>query len=359
MAVEITAPPPDIKASGHILIDFASGNVLAEKNTDKRLEPASLTKIITAHVIFHELKTNHLALDEKVAISETAWRQPGSRMFIEAGKQVSVEELLKGMIIQSGNDASVALAEHVAGSEAAFAELMNKHAKKLGMTASHFVNATGLPHADHYTTARDIAKAAAATIRDFPEYYAWYKVKSFEFNKIKQYNRNKLLWKDESVDGMKTGHTEAAGYCLVASAKRHGVRLLSVVLGTESIKARTKESQTLLNYGFRSFETRKLYAAGQPITKAKVWKGDKETVELGLAEDFFVTASRSKYDQLKPQLHIPKHIEAPIQKGQQIGEIRIMLQGNLVKSTPLISFDEIQEGGFFSTMKDGVMLWMD
>ena len=234
--------PPEVNAEGHLLIDLLSGQVLAENNADARLEPASLTKIMTAHLVFHEIEAGRVRLEDLVTISEKAWKMGGSRMFIEVGKQVSVEDLLKGLIIQSGNDAAVALAEHIAGSEDAFAELMNKESARLGATNTHFVNASGMPHENHYTTARDIAKISQATIVEYPEFYKWYAIKEYTFNDITQKNRNSLLWQDKSVDGVKTGHTEAAGYCLVASAVRDGTRLLSVIMGTESIAARTKES---------------------------------------------------------------------------------------------------------------------
>ena len=255
--------PPAVAASGHLLIDMHSGRVLAENNADARLEPASLTKIMTAYVAFRELRHGKLKLDDQVLISEKAWKEPGSRMFIEVGKRVSVENLLKGMIIQSGNDASVALAEHIAGSEETFAGLMNDHARRLGMLNSHFVNATGLPHADHYTTPHDIALVTAATIREFPDLYKLYSDKEFVWNNIHQANRNLLLARDSSVDGVKTGHTESAGYCLVASAEREGMRLISVVMGTTSENARAKETLSLLNYGFRFYETHRLYGAGE------------------------------------------------------------------------------------------------
>ena len=355
----IEVPPPKVKAAGHILVDYHSGNVLAENNADKRLEPASLTKIMTAYVLFHELKEQTIKLEDMVTISEHAWRMPGSRTFVEVGKQIPLKVLLMGMIIQSGNDASVALAEHVAGTEENFANVMNTHAKRLGLTGSHYVNATGLPHADHYTTARDLATLTAATVRDFPDYYEWYAVKSFEYNKIKQYNRNKLLWRDSTVDGVKTGYTEAAGYCLVASAKKNDARMISVVLGTTSTKVRAKESQALLTYGFHFFETRKLYAAGQPLSKIRVWKGDKPSVEVGPSEDLFVTVPRRQFDKVKPEMHLMERIEAPISKGQKVGDVKIMLKDKVIKTTPIVAFDDVAEGGFFSKMKDGMLLWME
>jgi serine-type D-Ala-D-Ala carboxypeptidase (penicillin-binding protein 5/6) len=355
----IEVPPPKIKAAGHILVDFSSGKVLAENNADKRLEPASLTKIMTAYVLFNELKEGTIKMDDMVTISERAWRMPGSRSFVEVGKQIPLKVLLMGMVIQSGNDASVALAEHVAGTEEHFATVMNTHAKRLGMKDSHYTNATGLPHADHYTTARDLATLTLATIRDFPNYYDLYKTKSFEYNNIKQYNRNKLLWQDDSVDGVKTGHTDAAGYCLVASAKRNDVRMISVVLGTDSTKTRARESKALLNYGFHFFVTRKLYDAGQALSKVKVWKGEKSSIDLVPAEDIYVTAGRGQFNNLKPEMHIPDRIQAPIQKGQKLGEIKVMLEDQVLKVAPIVAAEDVAEGGMITKMKDSVLLWME
>ena len=259
-------PPPDIGARSFVLMDFDSGRIIAEEKAEERLEPASLTKMMTAYIVLNELQMDKIKLDDEVLISEKAWRMPGSRTFVEVGKKVPVETLLKGMIVQSGNDATVALAEYVAGGEEVFANLMNRTAEELGMTASHFVNSTGLPHDDHYTNARDMAALARALIRDFPEHYSWYSIKQFTYNGITQYNRNKLLWQDDSVDGIKTGHTEAAGYCLVSSAKRDDMRLISVVLGAKSENARARESQKLLSYGFRFYETHRLYAPLEKLT---------------------------------------------------------------------------------------------
>ena len=280
---------PQLGAKSYLLADFNSGQILVESNADMRVEPASITKLMTAYVVFAELSQGNLTLDELVPVSEKAWRTGGSRMFIDPQMQVSVEDLLRGMVIQSGNDASVALAEHVAGSEEAFASLMNHFAEQLGMTGTHYVNATGLPDPDHYTTARDVAVLSLATIRDFPDYYAWYSEKEFTFNNIRQHNRNTLLWRDPAIDGLKTGHTEAAGYCLAASAKRDGTRLVSAVMGAASEATRASQSQTLLNYGFRFFETVQLYQGGQELARARVWKGLSEEVALGIADELFVS----------------------------------------------------------------------
>ena len=354
-----TPAPPQVAASGHLLVDFDSGRILSEQNADQRLEPASITKIMTAYVVLHELKEGNLKLDDEVLISEKAWRTPGSRMFIEVNKRVPIELLLKGMIIQSGNDASVALAEHIAGSEETFANLMNDHARRLGMNDTHFVNSTGLPDKEHYTTARDIARMTEATIHEFPEYYQWYAVKEFSYNNIKQHNRNKLLWRDESVDGVKTGHTESAGYCLAASAKKEGMRLISVVLGTTSENARASETQSLLNYGFRFFETHRLYAANEVLTRARVWKGSREKVALGLGQDLYITIPRHQYKNLDAGMSIDPRLMAPISKGKRLGKVTISLEGAIVKEVPLIALEAIDEGGLMQRVKDSVLLWFE
>lgn len=351
--------PPSVAASGHLLMDFDSGQILAESNADQRLEPASLTKIMTAYAAMRELKAGNIRLDDTVLVSKKAWRTPGSRMFIEVDKQVTVEQLLKGMIVQSGNDASVALAEHIAGSEETFANLMNNHSKRLGMSNSHFVNSTGLPDENHYTTAKDIAKVSAATIHEFPEYYAWYAEKEFTFNNIKQPNRNRLLWRDASVDGIKTGHTESAGYCLVASAKRDSMRLISVVMGTSGEDARAEESQSLLNYGFRFFETHRLYDAETALTRTRVWKGAAETLAVGLEQALYITVPRNQYDNLQATLNVDPKLFAPINKGQKVGSIEVMLAGERITSQPLVALEQVDEGGILTTLKDSVLLWFD
>ncbi len=350
--------PPAIEAKGYLLMDMHSGRVLAEKNADQRMEPASITKIMTAHVVFEELASGNLKLDDLVTVSEKAWKTPGSRMFIEVNSRVSVGDLLKGLIIQSGNDAAVALAEHIAGSEDAFANLMNEHAARLGMHDTHFANATGLPHPDHYTTPRDIAKMTIATIRDYPEYYKLYAEKEFTYNKITQHNRNRLLWRDPSVDGVKTGHTQSAGFCLVASAKRDDMRLISVVMGTKSDKARMSTSQALLNYGFRFFETHRLYAGGSKLTEARVWKGEREMVPLGLEEDLYVTIPRRRYDKLKARSEVKADISAPVHKGQTLGEIVIELDGEPIRRVPLVALQDDPEGGLWRQAVDTLQRWM-
>jgi D-alanyl-D-alanine carboxypeptidase (penicillin-binding protein 5/6) len=351
--------PPSVAATGHLLIDFDSGHVLAENNADQRLEPASLTKIMTAYVVMKEIQAGQVKLQDQVLVSKKAWRTPGSRMFIEVGKKIALEELLKGMIIQSGNDASVALAEHVAGSEETFANLMNDHAKRLGMVNTHFVNSTGLPHAEHYTTPRDIARVTRATIREFPEIYQWYATKEFTFNNIKQHNRNKLLWRDDAVDGVKTGHTEAAGYCLVASAKKDGMRLIAVVMGTRSEDSRASESQSLLNYGFRFFETHRLYSAGEKLTSTRVWKGSQERLRLGLARDLYITIPRGQYPNLNAGMRIEPQIMAPVASGQPLGAVTVSLDGQSIVETELVALDSIVEGGVVQIAKDTVLLWLE
>ena len=347
--------PPQVAAESYLLIDFDSGKVLAEKNADKQVEPASITKLMTAYVVYHELEAGRLSLDEKVTISEKAWRMGGSRMYLELGSQVTVEELLKGLIIQSGNDASVALAEHIAGSEEAFVDVMNQYAAKLGMTSTYYKNSTGWPDKQHLTTARDIAKLASAIIREFPEHYKRYSEKVYTYNNIKQYNRNKLLWRDKSVDGLKTGHTESAGYCLVSSAKRGDMRLISVVLGTKSEKARASVSQSLLNYGFRFYETHKLYAAGEILSHARVWKGDSENVALGLMQDLYVTIPRGSYKNLQALMDVDAKLEAPIKKGQELGVVRITLNDIDLQRAPLVALNQVERGSLLQIAKDYVL----
>ena len=331
--------PPIIGATSYLVIDGRTGLEIAALEPDMAVAPASLTKLMTAYVVFTTLKENQIQIGDEVTISEKAWRAEGSRMFIEVGKRVSVQDLLLGMIVQSGNDASIALAEHVAGSEDVFAEIMNQYAQALGMLSSHFVNATGLSHAEHYSTARDLATLARAIIDEFPEYYKWYSVKEFTFNNIKQPNRNNLLWRDDSVDGMKTGHTDAAGYCLVSSARRDDMRVISVVLGTASAKARIDGSQALLNYAFRFFETRLLYKAGEVIAKTRVWKSASEYSSLGVLDDLYITVRRGAYDSLESVLNIPAVVTAPVAEGQPLAELKISLNGTDLSSLGTLRYD--------------------
>jgi D-alanyl-D-alanine carboxypeptidase (penicillin-binding protein 5/6) len=351
--------PPQIGANSYLLLDFNSGRILIEQNPDLRVEPASITKLMTAYVVFHELREGKLALDEMVAISEKAWRTGGSRMFIDPSMQVSVEDLIRGMVIQSGNDASVALAEHVAGDEGAFAGLMNHFAEQLGMTGTHFVNSTGLPDPEHYTTARDVAVLSLATIRDFPEYYPWYSEKEFTFNEIRQHNRNTLLWRDPAIDGLKTGHTESAGYCLAASAKRDGMRLISAVMGSSSESSRASETQTLLNYGFRFYETVQLYQAREELARARVWKGLTEEVPLGIDQELYVTIPRGRYGELEAQVQMQPQLTAPLEAGAVVGRITVRLDEEEIAGRDLLTLAAVEEAGFFGALWDGVQLWID
>jgi D-alanyl-D-alanine carboxypeptidase (penicillin-binding protein 5/6) len=351
--------PPQLGAESYLLMDFDSQRVLVEQNADMRVDPASITKLMTAYVVFKELREGNISLDEMSPISEKAWRTGGSRMFIDPSMQVSVEDLIRGMVVQSGNDASVALAEHVAGSEDAFASLMNHYSEQLGMTNTHFVNSTGLPHPEHYTTARDVAVLSLATIRDFPDYYAWYSEKEFTFNDIRQHNRNTLLWRDPAIDGLKTGHTEAAGYCLAASAKREGMRLISAVMGSSSESSRASESQSLLNYGFRFYETVQLYQAGTELAKGRVWKGLSEEVALGLAEPLFVTIPRGRYDDLEARVEMEPQLIAPIESNTVVGTINVELGDELVASRELVTLSPVEAAGFFGGLWDSMQLWIN
>ncbi len=362
-ATPTTATPipkaPEVAARGYLLEDFHSGQVLAESNADERLEPASITKVMASYVIFKELAANKIQLTDMVTISERAWRMEGSRMFVEVGKQISVQDLLIGMIVQSGNDATVALAEHIAGTEEAFADSMNRYAAELGMTGSHFADASGMPHPEHYMTARDIAIMARALITEFPEYYKWYSQKEFTFNGIVQHNRNRLLWRDASVDGIKTGHTEAAGFCLVSSAQRDGMRLVAVVLGADSDNARAAASQAMLNYGFRFFETHKLYDANAKLVDARVWKGAQETVPLGLKSALFVTIPRGQYDQLKASVQMPGQIIAPVAADTKLGSVQVKLGDKLLLEPSLNALQSVAEGSIWQRAVDEVKLYFE
>jgi D-alanyl-D-alanine carboxypeptidase (penicillin-binding protein 5/6) len=350
---------PSIGAKAFILQDFDSGRIIAEQDADKPVEPASITKLMTAYAIFKEMRAGKITLSDMVTISEKAWRTPGSRMFVEVGKQVSVEDLMQGMIVQSGNDATVALAEYVAGTEDSFAALMNRYAAALGLKGSHFVNSTGLPDPQHYMTAHDIALVAAAIIREFPEYYHWYSQKKFTYNDITQYNRNKLLWRDESVDGMKTGHTDSAGYCLVTSAKKDDMRLISVVLGTDNEKARADASQALLNYGFRFYETHKLYDAGKQLATARVWKGESETVSLGLDSPLYATVPRGQYKALAASMTINNRIMAPVSNDETLGSVKVQLGDAIIAEQNLVALQGVGEGSIWHRMVDEALLYFE
>jgi D-alanyl-D-alanine carboxypeptidase (penicillin-binding protein 5/6) len=349
-------PPPELKARSYILIDAQSGRTLAAMDPDSKQEPASLTKLMTAYGVFKALKEGRLKTTDMVTISEHAWKQEGSRMFVEVGKQVSVDNLIQGMIVQSGNDATVALAEKVGGNEETFVQMMNTYAKQLGMSGSHFVDSSGMPDPNHYMTARDVATLTAALIREFPEYYRWYSQREFSWNGITQQNRNGLLWRDPTVDGVKTGHTETAGYCLVASSKRDGMRLVSVVLGTDSMRAREDASAALLSYGFNFFESKQLYAAGQPLTKTRVWKGKQDEVGLVLHRDLWVTGQRGHVGSVKANFQLPQTVVAPLAANKAIGKAEVVVDGKPVATYDLYPAANVAEAGFFGRSWDSLKL---
>lgn len=351
--------PPKVDAKAHFLIDMHSERVLSGDGAEERVEPASLTKMMTSYVVFSEMARGKFELGDQVLVSEKAWRMQGSRMFIEVGKRVSVEALLMGLIVQSGNDAAVALAEHTAGDESTFADLMNRHARRLGMTGSHFTNASGLPGPDHYTTARDMALIAAALIRDFPEYYPWNAVREYEYGGIKQRNRNSLLFRDESVDGLKTGYTKKARYCLVASAKREGMRLIAVVMGAKSSRARARIAQSLLDYGFRFYETRRVYASEEKVTEVRVWKGDAERLALGLDRNLYVTVPRGRYGEIDAKMEIATRLVAPVRAGEQQGVLRLVLGEELAVERSLIALNDVEEGNLWRKVSDHVRLMFE
>lgn len=350
-------PPPAVAAKAWLLYDFTSAQEITSANERERIEPASLTKLMTAYLAFSALKQKTLTLDQVVPVSERAWKQPGSRMFIEPGKPVKVEELLHGMITQSGNDACIALAEAIAGSEEVFVQMMNREAQRLGMKDTHFVNATGLPDPKHYSTAYDLGLLAASLIRDFPEYYPLYAEREYRYNNINQPNRNRLLWLDPHVDGMKTGHTEEAGYCLIASAKRGTRRLLSVVLGTNTDGARAQESEKLLNYGFQFYDSAKLYDKGQTVSTLEVWKGTESRLKAGFLSDFYVSVPRGQGDQLKADLVSVQPLVAPISVGQKVGTVKVTLQGKVLGEYPAVALENVPVAGFFGRAWDSMRLW--
>ncbi|MEC7473163.1 MAG: D-alanyl-D-alanine carboxypeptidase family protein, partial [Pseudomonadota bacterium] len=353
-AAQILPSPPQLAAKSYMLMDAASGEVLVEHNGDERLPPASLTKLMTAYIATLEIQKGQISDSDMVTVSEKAWRTGGSRMFIQVNTQVSVDDLLHGIIIQSGNDASVAMAEHIAGSEEAFADLMNATAQRLGMTNSHFMNATGLPDPEHYSSANDMAKLARAIIYEDPAHYAIYAQKEFLWNNIKQPNRNLLLWRDKTVDGLKTGHTEEAGYCLVASAVRDNMRLISVVFGTDSEQARAAETQKLLTYGFRFFETRTFYQKGTELAEAQVWKGQQSKLKAGLAQDLTMTLPRGQVEKLQAVMSFNGTLTAPIQQGDVVGKVEVKLDDKVVRSTDLVALETVEEGGLFRRFWDSI-----
>ncbi|HID98698.1 MAG TPA: D-alanyl-D-alanine carboxypeptidase [Thiotrichaceae bacterium] len=348
--------PPPITAPAYLLQDFHSNQIIMEKNVDERLEPASLTKLMTAYIVFRELHTGRFKLTDKVIISEKAWRMLGSRMYLEVDSQVAIELLLKGMIIQSGNDASVALAEFIAGSEETFVALMNEQTQRLDLSNTHYTNSTGLPNERHYSSVRDIVNLTQALIRDFPQYYRWYSMRKFTYNGITQENRNRLLRRDARVDGVKTGHTEAAGYCLVTSAKRGEMRLISVIMGATSEKKRIQESQQMLDYGFRFFETYRPYQAHQPLDIQPLWHGTTNQLPLGLEQPLYVTVPTGNYKQLTATLSLDKYITAPVMVGETYGSLKISLNQEVISERPIIALSSIDKGSFWNRLIDSFLL---
>ncbi len=352
----ITPTPPALNAKAYILIDISSGKIIAEKNSEERLPPASLTKIMTLYVTSNALKQNQIHLNDMIRVSRTAWQIGGSRMFVKEGQQVSIEDLLKGIIVDSGNDACVAIAEHLGGSENGFAEIMNFQAKQLGMNNTHFTDSTGLPNKDLYTTAKDLAILSRALINNFPDYYHWYKQKWFTFNGIRQANRNRLLWRDSQVDGVKTGHTDEAGFCLVSSAKRGDMRILAVLLGSPNDSSRADDSEKLLNYGFRFFETHQLFKNNEKITEVPLYKGTSKIVQAGLNHPLYVTIPTGQYQHIIINTNIPKYLQAPIKKGDKLGDVLIKFDNNVIANEPLYALQDAPSGGIWTRVKDSIRL---
>ena len=352
--------PPDVKAENFLLVDFHSNEELAAREPDAPIEPASITKVMTAYVIFRELAAGNISLQDTVTISDHAWRKSmgTSRMFLEPRTQVTVEQLLQGMIIQSGNDASISLAEHVAGSEETFASLMNAYAAELGLQNSNWLNSTGLPDKGHYTTARDLVRLARAVISEFPDYYAWYSKPSYTYNGISQPNRNRLLG-DSGVDGMKTGWTDSAGYCLLTSAQRDGRRLISVVLNSPTGRTRVAASKALLNYGFRFYETHRLYGAGDEVTRQRVWKGSAEQVGIGLQQDLYLTVIRGRYEDLTAAMELQTPLMAPVRAEQSVGHLTVTLDGESVAERPLFPLQTVEQGSLWQQFSDSVLMWFE
>jgi D-alanyl-D-alanine carboxypeptidase (penicillin-binding protein 5/6) len=344
---------PTIGAAAYIILDHNSGKIIAENNSDEPRAPASLTKLMTSYVVFKRIKEEFISLDDEVKISEKAWKTGGSRSFIEVNKLIKLEDLLMGMIIQSGNDASVALAEHVAGSEGTFVLFMNEYALDLGMDNSNFENASGLPHENQYTTARDTAILSSAIIREFPEFYKWYSQKEFTYNNIKQSNRNKLLWSDATVDGLKTGYTEKAGYCLVTSANRVGMRLISVVLGSDSSTVRVSETQKLLDYGFRFFETQSIDDVSQQVP---VFKSEKNSIKVGVTSSSYLTLPRNQFRYTTQTIHLNEQLTAPIKRGDAVGELVLSFKDEVLARLPLFALEDAPESGFFARMIDSIKM---
>ena len=356
-APRIIPAPPQLATEGHILMDAATGTVIIEENAEMRLPPASLTKIMTSYIIASEIQQGRISLDDLVPISVKAWKMEGSRMFIREGTEVKVSDLIRGIVIQSGNDASVAMAEFIAGDEQAFADIMNQFAQKLGMTRTQFKNATGLPDEGHYTTAKDLSLLARALIRDFPEHYKVYKEKYFSYNDIRQANRNSLLWRDDAVDGIKTGHTQAAGFCLVASAEKEDMRLVSVVMGATSERARTTESQKLINYGFRYYDSVQLYDGLESLRRVKVWGGLHESLDVGIEAPARLTIPNGARSALAAEVTLDPVIKAPVRQGQALGVLRISLEGETLLERPVVALNGVDEAGLVSSLIDEVSLF--
>ena len=352
----LTPSPPTINSKSYILIDVNSGKIIAEKSSEEKLPPASLTKMMTLYVVSNALHNEQIHLTDNVRISHEAWKIGGSRMFVKEGQEVSIEDLLKGIIVDSGNDACVAVAEHLGGSEAGFSEIMNQQAHDLGMKNSHFTDSTGLPDENLYTTAKDLAILGRALVNDFPQYYDWYKQKWFTYNGIRQPNRNRLLWRNSQVDGIKTGHTNDAGFCLVSSAKRDNMRLISVVMGSPSDSVRADDSERLLNYGFRFFETHELYKARQTIAEVDVYKGAINKLTAGVLQDRFITIPNGQYQRLSIKTNVTDSLVAPIAKNDKVGELVIQFDDKIIETYPLYALEDVQSGGFFTRMKDSIRL---
>ncbi|HET8802035.1 MAG TPA: D-alanyl-D-alanine carboxypeptidase family protein [Marinobacter sp.] len=349
--------PPQIAGSSYVLMDPKSGRILMEENSHERLPPASLTKMMTAYIVERELDEGRISMSDMVPISVNAWKTGGSRTFVREGTSVSVADLLKGVIIQSGNDASVALAEFIAGSEGAFVDIMNQQAEILGMKDTRFQNATGLPAEGHFSTAYDLAILARAIINHYPENYGLYAQKHFTYNNIRQPNRNSLLWRDDTVDGLKTGHTEAAGYCLVASAEREGTRFIAVVMGTSSTQARAQEVQKMLNYGFRYYTSERLFSTGEELVEARVWGGKADQLSIGLIDDVYVTIPRGSRSSLESTVDLDSVIKAPIKVGDELGRVKVSLNGEVLVDQPVLALTDVPEGGFFKRIWDAIKLF--
>jgi D-alanyl-D-alanine carboxypeptidase (penicillin-binding protein 5/6) len=357
-AASISIPTaPQVDARAYIVVDYRTDKILAAKDAVARMEPASLTKLMTAYIVFQELAAGKLKLDEQVTVSEHAWRSEGSRTFIELGKPVSVLDLIMGMIVQSGNDATIALAERIAGTEETFAQMMNSNAKRLGMTGTHFENSSGLPSPQHYTTARDLSLLATAIIREYPQYYKWFSVREFEHNGIKQQNRNGLLEKDPTVDGLKTGHTDSAGFCLVTSSLRDGMRLVSVVMGSTSMKARENASAALLNYGFTFYDTKLVVKGGAILASARVWKGLSPSVDLGIKDDLYITLPRGGAGGIGTATDVKPRLIAPLASDADVGSLRVFAGNQTLATIPLHPLKEVAAGGWWRRLIDTIRLW--